>query len=76
MSNNFFHILCNEKIDIDNYDKTYRKHLRDRLQSHINVKGTSVLCLAARVGTEVKAFLDLGCFAMGIDLNPGLEKSM
>src|SRR5581483_2782763 len=25
----------------------------------------------ARLGTEVKAFLDLGCFAVGVDLNPG-----
>jgi len=30
-----------------------------------------VLCLGARLGTEVKAFLDHGCFAVGIDLNPG-----
>ena len=33
----------------------------------------TVLCLAARIGTEVKAFLDLGCFAIGIDLNPGTD---
>ena len=33
----------------------------------------SVLCLGARIGTEVKSFLDLGCFAVGIDLNPGRE---
>ena len=33
----------------------------------------TVLCLAARIGTEVKAFLDLGCRAIGIDLNPGKE---
>src|SRR3989338_2256161 len=32
----------------------------------------NVLCLAARIGTEVKAFLDIGCFAVGIDLNPGI----
>ncbi|MCX5918163.1 MAG: class I SAM-dependent methyltransferase [Deltaproteobacteria bacterium] len=30
-----------------------------------------MLCLGARLGTEVKAFLDHGCFAVGIDLNPG-----
>ena len=33
----------------------------------------NVLCLAARLGTEVKAFLDLGCFAVGLDLNPGKD---
>jgi SAM-dependent methyltransferase len=31
----------------------------------------SVLCLGARLGTEVQALLDLGHFAVGIDLNPG-----
>jgi SAM-dependent methyltransferase len=30
-----------------------------------------VLCLGARLGTEVNAFLKLGHFAVGIDLNPG-----
>ena len=33
--------------------------------------GLTVLCLGARIGTEVKAFLDLGAVATGIDLNPG-----
>jgi SAM-dependent methyltransferase len=37
----------------------------------IDWRGRSVLCLAARIGTEVKAFLDVGAFAVGIDLNPG-----
>ncbi len=31
----------------------------------------SVLCLGARMGTEVKALHALGYFAVGIDLNPG-----
>jgi hypothetical protein len=31
----------------------------------------SVLCLAARLGHEVQAFISLGHFAIGIDLNPG-----
>lgn len=35
--------------------------------------GATVLCLGARGGGEVQAFLDLGCFAVGIDLNPGKE---
>ena len=30
-----------------------------------------VLCLGARLGTEVEAFKELGFFAVGIDLNPG-----
>lgn len=32
---------------------------------------SSVLCMAARAGFEVKALRDLGHFAVGIDLNPG-----
>ena len=35
--------------------------------------GKTVLCLAARQGTEVRAFIDQGAFAIGIDLNPGRE---
>jgi SAM-dependent methyltransferase len=33
----------------------------------------SVLCLGARLGTEVRALHALGHFAVGIDLNPGPE---
>ncbi len=33
--------------------------------------GLSVLCLGARLGGEVQAFIDIGCFAIGLDLNPG-----
>lgn len=35
----------------------------------------SVLCLGARLGTEVKALHSLGYFAVGIDLNPGENNS-
>lgn len=54
------------------YDVRYREALRERLaRGGVVHPGSSVLCLAARIGTEVKAFHDLGCFAVGIDLNPG-----
>ena len=33
----------------------------------------SVLCLGARLGTEVRALHALGYFAVGIDLNPGAD---
>lgn len=33
----------------------------------------NVLCLAARIGTEVRALHALGYFAVGIDLNPGAD---
>jgi glycosyltransferase involved in cell wall biosynthesis len=57
---------------LKNYDKEYREVLRNRINEIKNIlpKG-NVLCLAARIGTEVKSFIDLGFFAVGIDLNPG-----
>jgi len=61
-----------ETHDFGSYDNEFRKTLRERLGAlDIDWQGRSVLCLAARIGTEVKAFLDLGAFAIGIDLNPG-----
>jgi len=36
----------------------------------------SVLCLGARIGTEVKALHSLGHFAVGIDLNPGPDNEV
>jgi len=35
--------------------------------------GKTVLCLAARLGGEVRAFNDIGALAVGVDLNPGKE---
>ena len=61
-------------LDLTEYDRAYRVLLRERLRTSALLKpGASVLCLGARQGTEVKAFHDLGCFAVGIDLNPGKE---
>ncbi len=60
--------------DLESYDVRFRDALRDRLkQAGLDWQGRSVLCLAARIGTEVRAFLDLGAFAVGLDLNPGKE---
>jgi len=54
------------------YDEEFRSALRERLAAlELDWRGRTALCLAARIGTEVKAFLDLGAFAVGIDLNPG-----
>jgi SAM-dependent methyltransferase len=51
--------------------------LRERLQKLSALeKGASVLCLGARQGTEVAAFQDLGCFAVGVDLNPGANNPL
>lgn len=57
---------------LENYDEQYRGALLSRLNDQKIVEpGMRVLCLAAGIGSEVKSFLDLGCFAVGIDLNPG-----
>jgi SAM-dependent methyltransferase len=56
--------------DLGAYDQRYRQVLAERL-SDLDLLGKSVLCLAARIGTEVKAFRDRRAFAVGIDINPG-----
>ena len=61
-----------EQLDLAKYDAEYREALRERLRKLDVVKrGDSVLCLGARIGTECKAFIDLGAFPIGVDLNPG-----
>jgi SAM-dependent methyltransferase len=64
-----FKSIC--PIDLVDYDARYSKILYERLKSSNLIHGGSALCLGARQGTEVKSFLDCGCFAVGIDLNPG-----
>ncbi|MEU8022955.1 class I SAM-dependent methyltransferase [Micromonospora haikouensis] len=61
-------------LNLTEYDHAFRAALVERLKAQ-NWRGKSVLCLAARIGTEVKAFHDVGAFAVGIDLNPGKENS-
>jgi len=52
-------------------DDTY-EDFRSRFASCEPLKEMrNVLCLGARLGTEVKAFHSLGKFAVGLDLNPG-----
>ncbi len=64
--------LKTDFLNLSDYDPKFRKSLRERLEPmEIVPPGSRVVCLAARVGSEVKAFRDVGCFAVGIDLNPG-----
>lgn len=62
-------------MDLSGYDERYYNILKARLAplaaGKIIRDGSVALCLAARIGTEVRAFKDLNCFAVGIDLNPG-----
>src|SRR5258708_4490776 len=46
-----------QHIDLSDYDKWFRKCLAERLAVMAEIQpGMSALCLAARIGTEVKAF--------------------
>lgn len=61
-----------DTLQLKGYDSRYRRKLRFRLEGDgVEWRGQSVLCLGARIGTEVKAFVDEGAFAIGLDLNPG-----
>jgi SAM-dependent methyltransferase len=63
-----------ETHEFGGYDEEFRAVLHERLAAlDIEWQGRSVLCLGARIGSEVKTFLELGAFAVGIDLNPGEE---
>lgn len=59
---------------VTSHDRRLYSALSDRLERmDTDFHGKSVLCLAARQGSEVRAFIDRGAFAVGIDLNPGVE---
>jgi SAM-dependent methyltransferase len=61
------------KRNLTNYDPRFIDALQPRLAALDLKPASAVLCLAARSGAECKAFIALGHFAIGIDLNPGPE---
>lgn len=74
--------LAHQRLKVDalrahslsGHDQRFHAALSERLAaSAVPLAGRSVLCLAARTGAEVRAFIDQGAFAVGIDLNPGRE---
>ena len=59
---------------IRRHDARFHAALSERLANFPDsLAGRRVLCLAARQGTEVRAFIGQGAFAVGIDLNPGRD---
>lgn len=53
-------------------DERFSRALKGRLTKHLlRIPKGSFLCLAARTGTEVRYFISMGFFAVGIDLEPG-----
>jgi SAM-dependent methyltransferase len=60
------------RIDLTGYTQQFRAAFVERLQELDFLKtGTTVLCLGARNGAECECFIERGCVAIGIDLNPG-----
>lgn len=55
---------------IVNHDRQYEQIIYQR---YTDVKDKKVLCLAARLGGEVRGFIRRGANAIGIDLNPGKD---
>ena len=63
-----------EKDWFRTYSTRYPKLLEYILVAcKIKPKGWSVLCLGARTGTEVEFFCKQGAFAIGIDVNTGID---
>lgn len=61
-------------VQFTDHDENLRASLRSRVAADgVLEPGMSVLCLGARFGGEVKAFLDLGCFAVGLDVRSSPE---
>jgi predicted O-linked N-acetylglucosamine transferase (SPINDLY family)/SAM-dependent methyltransferase len=59
-------------LDLASYEAAFETELAARLRAAQVVRaGGNVLCLGARLGAECRAFIALGAFAIGIDLNPG-----
>ena len=57
---------------LQRHDDRFYTALHERIAAlGLQLLAKPVLCLAARQGTEVRVFRDLGAFAVGIDLEPG-----
>jgi SAM-dependent methyltransferase len=56
---------------VKQYDSEYEKIVLERYGNLKSWAGSSVLCLAARLGGEVRAFKTLGALSIGLDLEPG-----
>lgn len=53
-------------------DRAYEKIVLERFAGRAeSLRGRTVLCLGARLGGEVRAFISLGALAVGVDINPG-----
>ena len=61
-------------LDLRDHEQRFREALGQRLADLPCIaRGKTALCLGARLGGEVAAFIDQGCFSVGLDLNPGAQ---
>jgi len=56
------------EVDVADHDDELCAALANRLREDGVQARTSALCLGARFGGEVRAFLSVGCFAVGVDV--------
>lgn len=60
------------KLKLDEYNERLRRELASRVKRIPEImRGSTVLCLGARLGPECQSFIDSGAIAIGIDLSPG-----
>ncbi|WP_421710285.1 class I SAM-dependent methyltransferase [Algihabitans sp.] len=57
----------------DTIEEDYQDFVRRFRDCAVLNEAANVLCLGARLGTEVRALHALGVFSVGIDLNPGSD---
>lgn len=56
-------------------DKYIEDTVYERYVNNLQIKSKSILCLAARLGGEVRAFKKMGALSIGIDIEPGNKNS-
>lgn len=62
------------RITLEGYSSQFAPVLLARVAALSFLRrGMTVLCLGARNGVECRCFIQKGCVAIGIDLNPGVD---
>lgn len=60
---------------VKHWDKVTERHVfkyfsKPEIDADLNLQGKSMVCVGARAGGEVRAFMRLGAFAIGVDIFP------
>ena len=67
-------VFTGEQEWLDAYEKALEFSLTN-MTKKLKITGNTVLCLGARRGAEVRAFLNAGNVAIGIDIYPGPDNA-